>query len=76
MSKDETVYAVLVAITGKAREEIRADMDLVADLDIDSPDALRLLVDLEDRLGIEISDEEAAGMDTVQDMLDYVRALD
>lgn len=74
MSKDDTVYEVLVEVTGRDRNEIREDMDLVADLDIDSPDALRLLVALEDRLGIEISDEDAAGMETVKDILAYVRA--
>jgi acyl carrier protein len=74
MSKDDTVYEVLMSVTGKARTEINEGMDLVADLNIDSPDALRLLVELEDRLGIEISDEDAAGLDTVNDILAYVRA--
>ena len=50
-------------------------MELVADLNIDSPKALQLLVDLEDRLSIEISDEDAAKMDTVGDVLDYLAAL-
>jgi acyl carrier protein len=49
-------------------------MDLVADLDIDSPDALRLLVEIEDTLGIEVSDDDAAAMNTVGDVLDYVRS--
>jgi acyl carrier protein len=71
---DETVYAVLSEVTGVAKDQIREDQDLVADLDIDSPDALRLLVELEDRLGIEIGDEDAAAMDKVADILRYVRA--
>ena len=70
---DDTVYEVLAEVTGTDRAEIREDMDLVGDLDIDSPDALRLLVELEDRLGIEISDEDAAAMDKVSDILKYVR---
>jgi acyl carrier protein len=71
---DETVYDVLSEVTGVAKDQIREDQDLVADLDIDSPDALRLLVELEDRLGIEIGDEDAAAMDKVADILRYVRA--
>lgn len=70
---DDTVYDVLAEITGTERDQIREDMDLVADLDIDSPDALRLLVELEDRLGVEIGDESAAAMVTVGDILRYVR---
>ena len=70
----ETVLKALAEISGVAREEIREDMDLVADLDIDSPDALRLLVQIEDTLGLEISDDDAAAMNTVGDVLRYVRA--
>ena len=69
-----TVLKALAEISGVAREKIREDMDLVADLDIDSPDALRLLVEIEDTLGLEISDDDAATMNTVGDVLRYVRA--
>ena len=76
MSEDQigAVLKALAEISGVAREEIREDMDLVADLDIDSPDALRLLVEIEDALGLEISDDDAAAMNTVGDVLRYVRA--
>ena len=65
----ETVYAVLGEIADVPVSEIRDDQDLIADLGIDSPNALRLLVALEDRLGIEISDEDAAAMNTVGDIV-------
>ena len=52
----------------------RAGQDLVVDLGIDSPRALELLVALEDVLGIEISDEDAARLETVGDILSYVEA--
>ena len=76
MSEEQvrTVLKALAEISGVAREKIREDMDLVADLDIDSPDALRLLVEIEDTLGLEISDDDAATMNTVGDVLRYVRA--
>jgi acyl carrier protein len=74
MDKSETVYEVLAEVSGQDRAEIREDMDLTADLGIDSAKALRLLVELEDRLGIEISDEEAAKMDTVGDILRSLEA--
>lgn len=69
MSQSERVLEVIADVSGVERDEIEPRMDLVADLGIDSPKALQLLVKLEDALGIEISDEEAARMETVDDIL-------
>lgn len=74
MSNKETTLDVLSKISGVEPTEIRPEMDLTADLGIDSPKALQLLVDLEDRLSIEISDDDAAQMETVGDVLTYVEA--
>lgn len=74
MSKRDTALDVLAKISGVEPKEIRSEMDLTADLGIDSPKALQLLVDLEDRLSIEISDDDAAKMETVGDVLTYVEA--
>lgn len=74
MSNKDTALDVLSKISGVQRQEIRSEMDLTADLGIDSPKALQLLVDLEDRLSIEISDDDAAKMETVGDVLTYVEA--
>jgi acyl carrier protein len=65
---------ILAEVSGTEASEIRADMDLVADLGVDSPKALQLLVRLEDELEIEISDEQAARMNSVGDILDFVTA--
>lgn len=75
MSKQDTALEVIAEISGQQAAAIEPKMDLIADLNIDSPKALHLLVELEDKLGIEISDEDAARMDTVSDVLDYVGAL-
>ena len=71
----DTALAVLARITGRAQSEIRPEMDLVGDLGIDSPRALELLLELEEALGVEISDEEASGMDTVRDVLTYAERV-
>jgi acyl carrier protein len=70
--------SVIAEISGTDAGEIQPGMDLVAELGIDSPKALQLLVELEDRLEIEISDEEAAGLDTVGDIYRFLetRALE
>lgn len=65
---------VLSDISGLEEKDLQPEMDLTADLGIDSPKALQLLVDLEDRLSIEISDDDAAKMQTVGDVLTYVQA--
>jgi acyl carrier protein len=71
----ETALAVLARVSGRAASEIGPDMDLVGDLGIDSPRALELLLELEEALGVEISDEEASGMDTVRDVLIYAERV-
>jgi acyl carrier protein len=63
--------AVLARIAGRTRAEIAAEMNLVGDLGIDSPKALELLLELEEALGIEISDQDASSMDTVRDLIAF-----
>lgn len=72
MSVKDTVFEVISEISGAGKETIDLKMDLVADLGIDSPKALRLLVRLEDELNIEIPDEAAAEMDTVAEVLAWI----
>jgi acyl carrier protein len=61
MSNEDTVYNILMKLTGKDRSEITPETDLTSGLGIDSPMA-----------DIEISDEEAAPMETVGDVLKQV----
>lgn len=74
---DKTAVAldVLSRLSDRPRGQLQATMELVSDLGIDSPKALELLVELEEALGVEISDEAAARMETVGDVLDYARGL-
>lgn len=72
MNTEDTVYDILSRLTGKDRDEITPDTELAAGLGIDSPMALQLLFELEENLDIEISDEEAAAMETVDDVLQRV----
>ena len=47
-------------------------MDLVADLGIDSAQGLLLLIEIEELVGLEISDDDAEKMNTVEDILNFV----
>jgi acyl carrier protein len=66
---------LLARLARKSPEEIREDMELVADLGLDSPKALELLVELEESLSIEIDDAAASGMNTVGDVLGLVDSV-
>ena len=75
MDTKQKALEIVAAISGKDVAELDPKLDLVADLGIDSPKALQMLLDLEDALEIEISDEDAAKMDTVGDVLGYLGTL-
>ncbi len=72
MDRQAVALSVIAEVVGRTPEEIQTEQDLVADLEIDSPKALQLLVTLEEKLEIEISDEDAARLEKVQDVLDFV----
>ncbi len=75
MDMQQKVLSIVAKISGKEVADLESRHELVADLGIDSPKALQLLLDLEDQLGLEISDEEAAKMDTVEDILGFLAAV-
>lgn len=75
MGYTETAVGVIAQVSKTDATAITSEMELVADLGMDSAKALELLVELEDKLGIEISDEDAARLNTVGDILGYLTKL-
>ncbi len=73
--KTDKALQVLARVSDKDGAGLTPEMELVADLAIDSPKALELLVELEEVLEVEISDEDAARMETVADVLAYAGRL-
>jgi acyl carrier protein len=70
-------------VMGKVREHLSAELEVDPsrigastrfreDLDADSLDLYELVMELEDRYGIRVSEEEAAGIETVGDAVDFV----
>lgn len=76
MNRSEIAISVISKITGIPPESISPEMELVADLDMDSAKALELLVELEDRFDVEIDDENAAKLNTVGDVLATIDSID
>ena len=56
-------------------ESITMDTNLVDDLGADSLDVVELIMSLEDRFGIAISDEDAAELYTVRRIVEYLEKL-
>lgn len=76
MTMKETALTVIAEVSGNDVATLRPDAELVADLGMDSAKALELLVELEDQLEIEISDEDAAKLNTVGDILVYIKGIE
>ena len=56
-------------------ETITMDTSLVDDLGADSLDVVELIMSLEDMFGISISDDDAAQLDTVRRIVEYLEKL-
>lgn len=65
---------VLCAEFKFADEDLRPATHLVDDLDLDSVDAVALLVRLEDEVDLEIDEGDLRSLATLQDVVDLVAA--
>ena len=75
MTRDE----VLNLVRDHLAEELEVDADAIAegtrfkqDLDADSLDLYELVMELEDRYGIKVSEQQAAEIETVGDAVSFV----
>ncbi|MGQ0793827.1 MAG: acyl carrier protein [Deltaproteobacteria bacterium] len=57
---------------GKADHEVTPEASFIEDLGADSLDLVELIMSMEDEFGVEISDEDAEGIVTVQDAINYI----
>jgi acyl carrier protein len=77
MERDEVLKLVrqhLATELEVSPERIQLETRFREDLDADSLDLYELVMELEDRYGIRVSEEEAAEIETVGDAVDYVTA--
>ena len=73
--KEETIEKVKELIAqslGVSREEIRPDASFIDDLGADSLDIVELVMLIEKEFNIEIPDEDAEKIATVQHAIDYI----
>jgi acyl carrier protein len=77
MEREEVIKLVRQHLSTElevAPEKIQPDTRFREDLDADSLDLYELVMELEDRYGIRVGEEEAAGLETVGDAVDFVCA--
>ena len=68
----ERVKEVLTEQLGIEESDITEEASFQEDLDADSLDLVELIMSLEEEFGMEISDEEAEKIVSVQDAVDYI----
>ena len=66
------VKKIIVEQLGVEEEEVVPTASFVEDLNADSLDLVELIMSLEEEFGMEISDEEAEKIVSVQDAIDYI----
>ncbi len=74
MGNFDELKKVLVEVLGAKEEDIKAESKFVDDLGADSLDLVELIMALEDKFEIEISDEDAEKIVSVKDALDFIEA--
>lgn len=73
-SIEDKVKSIIVEQLGVQAEEVKPEASFVDDLGADSLDTVELVMAFEEAFGIEIPDEDAEKIKTVQNAIEYVEA--
>ena len=73
-SIEERVKAIVAEQLGVDADQVTTEASFMDDLGADSLDTVELVMALEEEFDIEISDEDAEKIQTVQNAIDYVEA--
>ena len=68
----ERVKAIIVENLGVSETEVTPEATFAQDLGADSLDTVELIMDFEKEFGLKISDDDAMGIKTVGDAIDYI----
>ena len=72
MSVEEKVRGIVAKQLGLGEDEVNNESSFIDDLGADSLDTVELVMSLEEEFDIEISDDEAENILTVQAAIDHV----
>ncbi len=71
---EERVIEIIADRLGVDKSEVVPEAAFIDDLGADSLDLVELIMAMEEEFDIEIADEEAEKLRTVQDVLNYIQA--
>ena len=72
MNTFEKIASLMADQLGVDKASITPDSEIIKDLGADSLDVVEMLLDLEKEYGVEISDEQAAELKTVGDIVKLI----
>jgi acyl carrier protein len=73
MSLEQRVKDLVISQLGVDAGKVNTDSSFIEDLGADSLDTVELVMAFEEEFDIEIPDEDAQRMKTVQDVIDYLK---
>jgi len=73
-SIEERVHQIIEKELGVNPEQITPEASFIEDLGADSLDTVELVMAFEEEFGMEISDEDAEKLTTVQGVVEYLKA--
>lgn len=73
-SIEQRVKDIIVEQLGVEEDEVSTEASFIDDLGADSLDTVELVMAFEEEFNIEIPDEDAEGISTVQEAIDYIKA--
>ncbi len=71
---DSKVKKIISEQLGVPESDVKPEASFVNDLGADSLDTVELVMALEEEFGVEIPDEDAEKIATVQNAIDYIKA--
>jgi acyl carrier protein len=69
---EQKVKSIIAENLGVAEDEIKNTSSFIEDLGADSLDIVELVMQMEEEFEVEIPDEEAENIKTVQNAVDYI----
>lgn len=73
MNLEEEIIAVIVEQLDVAREQCLPAASFINDLGADSLDLMELIMKMEEKFGVSISDEELQHIRTIQNVIDFLK---
>lgn len=70
----EQLQEIIAEELGVEESDVVLEASLTDDLGADSLDAVELIMALEDKFGLEISDDKAQSLTTVKSIVEYIEA--